>query len=578
MKGIVDFCPGVFSDHGCFSRIGAGTIGGKANGLVFIKEILKTRLDTSPASKISVEIPWMTVVAADCFKAFMEQNSLFETANSDLPDDRVAHAFLKADLPAELVGDLRSIAEQVRIPLAIRSSSLLEDALYRPFAGVYSTKMIPNNQPSADERYRKLAEAIKLVYASTYFKKAKNYIQSINEDSSSEKMAVIIQRMVGRRFNDRYYPNLSGVARSFNYYPFGHARFEDGVVDLALGLGKMIVDGGRVWSYCPAYPKSPPPFNNTQDLLKNTQSDFWAVNMGEPPTYDPIRETEYMVKAALEDADYDNTLKFTASTYDPGSDRIIPGVGRKGPRIINFAPILMLNDIPLNDIVLDLLSACSDALKSEVEIEFALTFDPAAGSPVQLGFLQVRPMVGDAESADLPIERLDGGDVVVATERALGNSLRSDIEDIVYIRPDGFEPKHSGLIPKELESINAALAKERRPYLLIGFGRWGTSDPWRGIPVTWDQISWARLIVEASFAGMEADFSQGSHFFHNLTSFKVSYFSIPGSGKHKLDMEWIENQTEIAKTRFVRHVRTAKPLTVRVDGKKGRGIILSHEG
>ncbi|MCP4676769.1 MAG: hypothetical protein GY854_14895 [Deltaproteobacteria bacterium] len=563
---------------GSINRIGTGTLGGKANGLIFIEETLRSKFDAERFLKISVGIPRMTVIAADFFTAFMEQNDLHSIAYSDLPDDRIAHAFLKADLPAELVGDLRSIASQVRVPLAVRSSSLLEDALYRPFAGVYATKMIPNNQPDVDTRYRKLVEAIKFVYASTFFKNAKKYIQSIDEDPRAEKMAVIIQEMVGQQFGDRFYPNLSGVARSFNFYPYGHAQPEDGVVDLALGLGKTVVDGGQVWSYCPTFPKSPPPYNNTCDILKNTQTEFWAVNMGKPPAYDPIRETEYMVQHGLSEADYDSTLRFVASTYKPSSDRIVPGVGSDGPRVIDFAPILVLNDIPLNYLVGELLVACEEALKTDVEIEFAMTFSRDGGLPAQLGFLQVRPMVVSSESMDIPLERLDENDVLVATEKALGNSRREDIEDIVYVRPSTFDTKSTNLIADELEKINSSLGRERRPYLLIGFGRWGTSDPWRGIPVTWDQVSWARVIVEAQIPGVQTDMSQGSHFFHNLTSFKVSYFSFPQRGKHDIDFNWLRSQREITKTSFVRHVRSAHPLSIRVDGRSGRGIILRHGG
>ncbi len=577
MRDPVSFSRKVIDGSSSISRIGTGTLGGKANGLIFIEEMLRNQFDTEQFSKIPVGIPWMTVIAADFFTAFMEQNDLHSIAHSGLPDDRIAHAFQGANLPADLVGDIRSIAGQVRVPLAIRSSSLLEDALYRPFAGVYATKMIPNNQPAVDARYSRLVEAIKYVYASTFFEKAKKYIQSIDEDPDAEKMAVIIQEMAGMRIGDRFYPNLSGVARSFDYYPYGHAQSDDGVVDLALGLGKTVVDGEKVWSYCPAFPKSPPPYNSTRDILKSTQTEFWAVNMGKSPAYDPIRETEYMVKVGLAEAEYDSSLKFVASTYNSASDRIVPGVGSDGPRVIDFAPILVMNDIPLNSLIGALLVSCEEVLNTNVEIEFAMTFDQDKGLPARFSFLQVRPMVALSKSVELPIERLDGDDVIVATEKALGNSQREDIEDIVFVRPSAFNMKSTRLVAEELEKINSYLGKERRPYLLIGFGRWGTSDPWRGIPVTWDQISWARVIVEADLPETPADMSQGSHFFHNMTSFKVSYFSSPGSGKLRIDYDWLRSQQEITKTRFVRHVRAAHPLSVHVDGRSGRGVVLHHD-
>ena len=541
-----------------------------------MEETLRNRFDSAESAEISVNIPWMTVVGADFFVKFMEENDLYSIASSDVPDDRIAHAFQKSQLPVELVGDLRSVAQQIQTPLAIRSSSLLEDALYRPFAGVYATKMIPNNSPSVDTRFQRLVEAIKFVYASTFFKSAKAYIRSIDEETTAEKMAVIIQKVVGHRRGDRFYPNISGVARSYNYYPVGHARREEGVVDLALGLGKTVVDGGLTWSFCPAYPKAPPPFNSIDHMLKSTQTKFWAVNMGKPPVYDPIRETEYLLESGLSEAYYDDTLRFVASTYVPQSDRIVPGVGHNGPRIIDFAPILALNEIPLNDLVKELLTICEEIVGNEVEIEFALNLDPKGEQPPSFGFLQVRPMVVMNESLEVSSGQVEEGEVLLASKKVLGSGRREDIEDIVYVRMDTFEPKFTPIIANELEKLNNALADERRPYLLIGFGRWGTSDPWRGIPITWDQISWARVIAEVDLPGMEADFSQGSHFFHNLTGFKVSYFSADHAGEHGIDFEWLEEQQEIAGTQYVRHVRTSRPLIVRIDSRGGRGVILRH--
>jgi hypothetical protein len=560
------------------TRIGTGTLGGKANGLVFIEHILRQHFGDRSEREIAVRIPRMFVIGADFFVDFMEQNDLYDIAHSNRPDDRIAHAFLKAHLPPKLVGDLRTVADRSHLPLAIRSSSLLEDALYRPFAGVYATKMVPNNQPGADVRFRKLREAIKFVYASTYFKAAKRYVNSIDEKIESEKMAVIIQDVFGQNLNRRFYPNISGIARSYNFYPTGHATPMDGVISLALGLGRTIVEGGRVWTYSPAYPKTPPPFNGIRDMLKQTQTSFWAINMGKPPAYDPVRETEYLIKARLGEAEYDNTHIFTASTFVPESNRIVPGVGQDGPRILNFARILELNDPPLNDLLKDLLTACEDAMGSEVEIEFAVVMDNKKGVPAKLGFLQVRPMVVMKGQMDLPADRLSGDDVLVATDSALGNHFIADIQDIVYVCRDTFEPAHTERVAMELESINATLKKDRKPYALIGFGRFGTSDPWRGIPVRWSQISNVRALVEVEIPGMETDLSQGSHFFHNVTSFKVSCFSVPMNSAYPIDWEWLENQSEIQRTEFVRHVRTSSPLTLQIDGTSGRGVILKNGG
>ncbi len=563
-----------FAGESAVTRIGSGSLGGKAQGLVDIEHTIRAHFPPERTPGFSVTIPRMTVIATEFFDAFMSQNDL-EIAFTDAPDDRIGHAFQHGDLPARLVGDLRALASEVRVPLAIRSSSMLEDSLYQPLAGVYATKMIPNNQPDPDVRFRRLVEAVKFVWASTFFREAKTYLRSIGKDVTDEKMAVIVQEVVGQPFTERFYPTFAGVARSYNFYPCGYATPADGVVDLALGLGKTIVDGGIVWTYSPAYPKAPPPCT-VRDLLKHTQTTFWAVHMGPPPPHDPIKETEYLVQCGLDKADYDNTLRFVASTYDPGSDRLVPGVRFDGPRVVDFAPILQYEEVPFNPLIKAVLKACEDRVGAPVEVEFAVTLDRAPGVPARFGFLQVRPMVVSAETVDLPLERLGAPDVLVASETVLGNGRRDDISDIVYVVPETFEPRFTPLISAELERLNATLLAESRPYLLIGFGRWGSSDPWLGIPVTWSAISNARAIVEASLPRMQPDMSQGSHFFHNLTSFKVAYFSVRHTGKWGIDWGWLSAQTEVGRTRFLRHVRTERPLSVIVDGRTGRGVVLHH--
>lgn len=559
------------------TRIGDGSLGGKAQGLVFFADQLASRFASGRFPGLEISVPRTTVIATNFFDAFMAMNNLYEIACSDATDDRIAHAFQQAQLPPALLGDLRSVSEESHQPLAVRSSSLLEDSMHQPFAGVYATKMLPNHAPSPDERFRRLAEAVKLVYASTFFKAAKSYVHSVKRDVTLEKMAVVIQEVVGSRFGDRFYPHISGVARSFNYYPSGHGRPEDGVVNLALGLGKTIVDGGLTWSYCPSYPKSPPPFNNVRDLLCHTQTRFFAVNMGKVASFDPLHEEEYLVEAQLADAEYDDTLSKLVSTVEPGSDRVVPGTGRNGARLLNFAPILQWNDIPLNEALQALLAGCSELAGAPVEVEFALTLG-RDDEPARLGFLQVRPMVVSSEVVDLRDEELQGDRVVVGSTRVLGNGYREDIMDIVYVRPDGFDPGQTPRVALEIERMNAILSGKHRPYLLIGFGRWGTSDPWRGIPVIWSQISGARAIVEVERAGMETDLSQGSHFFHNLTSFQVFYYSVRQRDEAKVNWQWLESLPEVSSSQFVRHVKTPQPLCLRVDGRCGRGVVNHNEG
>jgi hypothetical protein len=553
-----------------FKYIGTGSLGGKARGLAHAQEILAA-LPRDAFPGIEISIPSLTVLRTSVFDTFMSKNDLHEIAFSDASDGAIARAFQKGDLPVDLVGDLRALVEQVTTPLAVRSSSLLEDALHEPFAGIYETKMIPNNQPSADERFRRLAEAIKLVFASTYFRAAKSYVAATRHSIEDEKMAVIIQEVVGRRFDRRYYPNLSGVARSHNYYAMGRSKPEDGVVSLALGLGMTIVDGDPCWTYSPAYPANPPPFS-AEDMMKQTQSRFWAVNMGKPPAWDPTQPAEYLVHEGLPEAEFDGSLANIASTFDPRSGRISPGTGVQGPRVLDFSMILVHRAKPLNELVRSLLQKCEDAIDAPVEIEFAMSFDPD-----RFGFLQVRPMAVSREEVLVREDELSAPGVLAAARSSLGNGTVDAIRDVVYVRPEAFDMKNTPRIAREVEQMNRRLVVEGRPYLLIGFGRWGSSDPWLGIPVDWGQISGARVIVESMREGMSIELSQGSHFFHNLTSFEVKYLSIPAGARQPIDWEWLGAQRAVSETDSVRHVHLDNPLSIRVDGRTGRGVIQKGE-
>jgi hypothetical protein len=541
-------------------------VGGKAQGLLSIQQALGGLADEFP--DIAVDIPSMTVVGTSVFDAFMERNQLGELAFSDLPDERIAHTFQRADMPFEVLGELRSLVNRHSTPLAVRSSGLLEDITRRPFAGVYLTKMIPNNHPDPDIRFQKLVEAIKFVWASTYYPIAKDYCKATGLNIQDEKMAVIIQEMVGKRHHDRFYPELSGVARSFNYYPIKPARTEDGVVDLALGLGKTIVDGGRSWTYSPAFPKIPPPFGSVQKILDETQNEFWVVNMGEPVEYNPIKETEYMRRENLVIAEKDGTLSFLASTYDPQSERMSIGTGIQGPRALTFAPLLTLNEIPFNRLIKSVLAKCEATLSSPVEIEFAMTFNPHS-----LGFLQVRPMVVPTGDLQVTSEDLAAENVVIASEMVLGNGTLDNISDIVYVKPSSFELKFTRQIAEELEKLNHGLLAENRPYLLIVFGRLGTLDPWLGIPISWGQICGARVIIEATQDNVRVELSQGSHYFHNIINLGVMYFSMPFTSPYRIDWDWLEKQHVVEETRFTRHVRLSAALKIKVDGRSGRGVI-----
>jgi hypothetical protein len=553
--------------------VGGGSIGGKAEGLVRIAREVLTELAEGDFPDFAIRVPGFTVIGTDVFDQFMRANGLEEIALSGEPDERIAHAFQRAVLPPEHLGALREIVQHATTPLAVRSSSLLEDALAHPFAGVYTTKMTPNDQTSPDERFRKLQEAIKYVYASTFFASARGYLESLGRGPREEKMAVIIQEVVGRRHGDRFYPTASGVARTFNYYPIGKATPHDGTASLALGLGRQIVDGGACWSYVPAYPLAPPPYADVDERLNATQREFWAVRMGKAPIPDPVRETEFLVQCSLEDADYDGSLDHLVSTFVPDSGVLRPGRRPRGPWCVDFSPMLNLGTLPINAVIQRLMALAERAAGGAVEIEFAVDVPAKSDQVARFGFLQMRPMAvasGEEflEPADLASDR-----AVIAAREARGHGERTDVVDVVYVDPERFDAAKTRQIALELGELNRQLVKEGRPYVLIGFGRWGTSDPWLGIPVEWGQIAGACTLVEAALPQMNPDVSQGSHFFHNLIGFGVYYLATGRGATDAIAWDWLAAQDEVARTEHVRHVRSAEPLTIQVDGIQGLGVI-----
>ena len=575
MTEIEPFARHFFDPDRRLSRLGGGEVGGKARGLVLAHQVLAARRGELDALGFDVDVPALVVLGTDFFDGFLERNDLWRVIEEDPGDALLAQAFHRAALPAEMVGDLRSIAEEVRQPLAVRSSSRLEDALGQPFAGVYGTKMVPCNQLDPDARFRSLLDAIRFVWASTFSRAARAYLAATAHRGEREQMAVIVQEVAGRRSGERFYPDLSGVARSYSFYALGGARPEEGIVDLALGLGKTIVDGGLCWSFSPARPHAVPPFASARERMKSTQSEFWAIHVGAPPPYDPMAEAEYLVRADLATAERDGTLRFAASTYDPGSDRLFPGTGRVGPRVLDFAPILLHDELSLVPLLRRLLAACEAAVGAPVEVEFALSLVP--GARPRFGFLQVRPLLRSSETVEVGEEDLAGPLTVVGSELALGNGERR-LEDVVYVVPEGFEGRLTPAIALEIERLNRPLVEAGRHYLLVGFGRWGSSDPWLGIPVRWDQIAGARAIVETTLPQMRPEPSQGSHFFHNLSSFAVLYLTVPAAGPGPgIDWAWLASQPEVARTEHVRHVRCRQPLLLRVDGRSRRGAVLRNE-
>jgi hypothetical protein len=553
--------------------LGTGQPGGKGSGLIFIQKIIDEKINKSLYPNINIDIPKFTIIKTGIFDEFIKRNGLLVKALSDDADDTsIAIHFQKASLPAEIVGELRTLIQKFHTPLAVRSSSMLEDSLEEPFAGIYETKMVANNSPFIDDRGKILNEAIKLVYSSVFFKKAKDYFKATKHKIEDEKMAVVIQEVAGSRHYDRFYPEISGVARSFNYYPMGRSKPEQGIVQLALGLGKTIVDGGIAWNYSPAFPKISSPFSGISDLMKKTQVKFWAINMGPIFAYDPTKETEYMSELNLKEAEYDGTLNFIASTYDSSSDRISMGIGNEGPRILNFSQLLHIDEFGFNKFISEILKICEQEAGNPVEIEFAISIDKINGK-LNFHFLQLRPMYVSKDIIDISDEELNYPNNLLSSDKVLGNGIVNDIYDIVYVKKDVFNISSTDKIAEEIEIINRNLMADSIRAVFMGFGRWGSSDRWLGIPVNWGQISSAKAIVEITLPNLNVDLSQGSHFFHNLTSFKVSYFSVQHDSDFKIDWNWMETQKVIEDMKFVRHIRTEKPLIIRVDGRKSRGVI-----
>ncbi len=576
-KGVIsDFARGEYDAEDTFLRIGSGSLGGKGRGLAFTDNLLRKYLEPDYFPNMRISIPRTIVLGTDVFAEFVEQNDLLSVAVQNVSDQEILRAFLHADLPPTILGDLRAILDKARFPLAIRSSSLLEDAMYQPFAGIYATIMIPNSSPDISVRFHNLLQAIKYVFASTYFRQAKNYIEATSNRIEEEKMAVIIQEMVGTRHGRYFYPRVSGVARSFNYYPFGKATQKDGVVNLALGLGKTIVDGGTSLQFSPAYPTVYPQFGTTRDLFHNSQLKFFALDLQSDIIRKYPREDQNLAELELKDAEAHGTLTHVASTYSGQDDRLYEGMSRSGPRILTFAPILKSEIIPLNQVIKLLVNMCETAVNAPVEIEFAVRLGSGTPLPAEFSFLQLRPMVKQESGANLDIEALPGEQLLFRCEKALGNGI-SRVRDIVYVKPDTFDAMKTREMVGEISAINHSLLHERRSYLLIGPGRWGSSDPSLGIPVVFSDISAARAIVETTLPNMIIDPSQGSHFFQNLTSFRIAYFTLRHyNEEHAIDWSWLDSLDCIEETRHTRHVRPPEDITILVDGHTGNGAVLKQ--
>jgi len=559
-----------------FLRIGAGSLGGKARGLAFVRHLLRTRRIARRFPGVRIAVPPAVVIATDMFDQFLAENNLSDFALHCDDDSEIVQRFLDCSLPGTLEENLRAFLEEVRYPLAVRSSSLLEDSQYQPFTGVYETFMLSNQLTSLEARLDELSEAIKRVYASTFSQHAKTYVRATPYRLEEEKMAVILQQVVGRQHGQRFYPDFSGVVRSHNFYPIEPMTFSDGIAAVALGLGRTVVDGGKCISFCPRYPRNLLQFSSVEDILNNTQTEFCALELdGASHAAGPSHLRE--VRFGLDVAEADGTLHAVASTYSADNHAVYDGLSRPGSRVVTFAPMLKHNLFPLASILEALVRAGEDALGNPVEIEFAVSAN--AEDPAEFGFLQIRPLTLSRDHQDLTIGEIDPSQIISRSTKVLGNGRIENLQDIIVVDSQRFERSRSQEVARIVAQFNAKLNAENRPYLLIGVGRWGSNDPWLGIPVEWDEISGARAIVEAGFRDFRVTPSQGSHFFQNLTAFQVGYFTVnPDAGEGSLDWQWLAEQPAVEEEGCVRHLQFAQPLRIVMNSKAGQGVIFKPEG
>jgi CheY-like chemotaxis protein len=580
---ITDFVETTFDPSRSFARIGGGSLGGKARGLGFVHMLLNTSDLAEKFDDVRISVPPGVVVGTDVFDWFVERNGLADLIQHPTTDEETIARFMSAKkFPRRLLRDLGAFVNLVQQPLAVRSSSLQEDSQYQPFAGIYETCMIPNNHPNPRMRLRALLDAVKRVYASTYCKAAREYTRHTTYRLEEEKMAVVIQKIVGAAHADRFYPDFAGVAKSFNFYPIPGQQATDGTASVALGLGKTIVDGGASVTFCPRDPAHSYQYSSMDEVLAANQHNFFAIDLQSNRGSTPLNSQrasdlnpDLTRTYTLEAAEKDGTLTYVGSTYSPENDSIHDGLSRAGVRLVTFAPILKHDLVPLAGILDSLLSTASAAMGTPVEMEFAVTMSVPSGSPREFGVLQMRPLVVNRQVEEMRLEKVDPGEVLCESNQVLGDGSIDDIYDIVTVDPESFDRSKAWEVVAEIEQFNARLTEEKRPYLLIGMGRWGTLDPWLGIPVRWEQISGAKTIIEAGFKDFSVDPSQGSHFFQNLTVFMVGYFTINETkGQGKVDWEWLKAQKPIEKKAFTHLLRFTKPLAVRMNGYKQKGVII----
>jgi CheY-like chemotaxis protein len=579
-RGIItDFNKETFDSESSFARIGGGSLGGKARGLGFVNTLINDYQLRDQFKDVLIYVPPAVVLTTNIFDDFLELNNLRQFALHCENDEEITKRFLETSkFPEDILGELAAFLDIIRTPLAVRSSSLLEDSQYHPFAGVYQTYMIPNNNSNPLIRLNDLLNTIKRVYASTFYQNAKNYIKVTSYRLEEEKMAVIIQKMVGQNHENRFYPDFSGVAKSYNFYPLPPQKSTDGIVSAALGLGKWVVEGGNTIRFCPKYSTDILQFHSVKETLQSSQMEFFALQLDEKTDFGNITYDRLVKKFSLSIAEKDGSLKYVGSTYLPENDAIYDGLGRSGSRLVTFGPVLKNKIFPLAELIDLLLEMGNWGMGTPVEIEFAVNISRSPGKKKVFGLLQMRPLVVSHEFEELRIDDIMKDKLICESSQVLGNGIIQDVYDAIVVDYNLFERSKSREVAKEISLLNKKLINEGRQYLLIGVGRWGSLDPWLGIPVTWDQISGARTIIETSFKDMSVEPSQGSHFFQNITSFMVGYFTVnPALNTGYIDWDWLLGLDYMEKKKFTRHIRFNNPVIIKMNGHENRGIIIKPE-
>ena len=564
-----------FDQYSNFARIGDGSLGGKGRGLAFIDAMIKRNVSLEGFKGIQITIPKTVVLCTDNFSEFMELNQLYPIALSDKPDNEILQHFLKARIPKRLIADLHAFIGAINSPVAVRSSSLLEDSHYQPFAGIYSTYMVPYNSESKTQMLEMITEAVKAVYASVFYHDSKAYMTATKNVIDEEKMAIVLQEICGNAYGNRFYPSFSGVGRSLNYYPIGAEKPEEGIVNIALGLGKYIMDGGTSLRFSPYYPNNVLQTSTLELALRETQTYFNALDLCQTTFVPQVDDGFNLLKLRVSDAEKDGTLRFIASTYNPLDEVINDGMYEGGRKVITFANILKHHVFPLAVILKEVLRIAQSEMGRPVEIEFAVNLDYSPLKQHVFYLLQIRPIVDSKEMINEDIGSIAEENAIITCKSALGHGTTNDMYDLVYVKPEAFNASKNSLIVSELELLNNQFISENKHYVLVGPGRWGSADPWLGIPVKWPNISYARLIVECGLSNYRIDPSQGTHFFQNLTSFGVAYFTInPYQKDGSFDIDFLNEQPAIFESEYIRHVRFENPIVMKVDGRKNKGVVL----